>query len=60
MLLSVDWDAFSGTRELVFDAPKSEVDYVIPKIQELMIGALPLSVPMEVEVGTGQNWLQAH
>ncbi|SHI35266.1 DNA polymerase I [Hymenobacter daecheongensis DSM 21074] len=46
--------------ELVFDAPKSEVDYVIPRIQELMIGALPLSVPMEVEVGTGQNWLQAH
>ncbi|MCC2545996.1 DNA polymerase I [Hymenobacter sp. BT175] len=46
--------------ELVFDAPKAEVDYVIPHIKELMIGALPLSVPMEVEVGTGQNWLQAH
>ncbi|GAA4002630.1 DNA polymerase I [Hymenobacter fastidiosus] len=46
--------------ELVFDAPKAEVDYVIPRIKELMIGALPLSVPMEVEVGTGQNWLQAH
>ncbi|TGE20476.1 DNA polymerase I [Hymenobacter aquaticus] len=46
--------------ELVFDAPKEEVDYIIPRIKELMIGALPLSVPMEVEVGTGQNWLQAH
>ncbi|TGE19678.1 DNA polymerase I [Hymenobacter elongatus] len=46
--------------ELVFDAPKEEVDYIIPHIKELMINALPLSVPMEVEVGTGQNWLQAH
>ncbi|MBC6991510.1 DNA polymerase I [Hymenobacter sp. BT491] len=48
--------------ELVFDAPKEEVEFITPKIQELMINALPLphGVPMEVEVGTGQNWLQAH
>ncbi|MGY2134637.1 DNA polymerase I [Hymenobacter sp. HD11105] len=46
--------------ELVFDAPKEEVEYIIPHIKELMINALPLSVPMEVEVGTGSNWLQAH
>ncbi|WP_324673155.1 DNA polymerase I [Hymenobacter sp. GOD-10R] len=46
--------------ELVFDAPKEEVDLVIPRIRELMINALPLSVPMEVEAGTGTNWLQAH
>ncbi|HEX8350106.1 MAG TPA: DNA polymerase I, partial [Hymenobacter sp.] len=46
--------------ELVFDAPKEEVELVIPRIRELMINALPLSVPMEVEAGTGSNWLQAH
>ncbi|QIL76719.1 DNA polymerase I [Hymenobacter sp. HDW8] len=46
--------------ELVFDAPKAEIEYITPHIKELMINALPLSVPMEVEVGTGSNWLQAH
>ena len=48
--------------ELVFDAVAEEVDYVTPKIRELMINALPLKrgVPMEVEIGTGKNWLQAH
>lgn len=48
--------------ELVFDAVAEEVEFVTPKIRELMISALPLprGVPMEVEVGTGRNWLQAH
>ncbi|MBF9223758.1 DNA polymerase I [Hymenobacter ruricola] len=48
--------------ELVFDAVKSEVEYITPKIKELMTTALllPHGVPLEVEVGTGHNWLQAH
>ena len=48
--------------ELVFDAVKEEVDYVAPKIRELMTQALllPHGVPLEVEVGTGVNWLKAH
>ncbi|MGI4823744.1 MAG: DNA polymerase I [Janthinobacterium lividum] len=48
--------------ELVFDAVKEEVDYVTPKIRELMTTALllPHGVPLEVEVGTGDNWLKAH
>ena len=48
--------------ELVFDAVKEEVDYVTPKIRELMTQALllPHGVPLEVEVGTGDNWLKAH
>ncbi|NML65667.1 DNA polymerase I [Hymenobacter sp. RP-2-7] len=48
--------------ELVFDAVKEEVDYVTPKIKELMTQALllPHGVPLEVEVGTGSNWLKAH
>ncbi|MBD2723461.1 DNA polymerase I [Hymenobacter armeniacus] len=48
--------------ELVFDAVKSEVEYITPKIKELMTTALllPHGVPLEVEVGTGSNWLQAH
>ena len=48
--------------ELVFDAVKEEVAYVTPKIRELMTTALllPHGVPLEVEVGTGSNWLKAH
>ncbi|MDX5422638.1 MAG: DNA polymerase I, partial [Hymenobacteraceae bacterium] len=46
--------------ELLFDAPKEEVEIVTPKIVELMSNALPLSVPMEVGLGVGKNWLEAH
>ncbi len=48
--------------ELVFDAVQEEVEYITPKIRELMTQALllPRGVPLEVEVGTGRNWLQAH
>jgi DNA polymerase-1 len=46
--------------ELLFDVPKEEVEIVTPKIVELMTNALPLSVPMEVGLGVGKNWLDAH
>ena len=48
--------------ELVFDAVREEVAYITPKIKELMTTALllPNGVPLEVEVGSGNNWLQAH
>lgn len=46
--------------ELVFDLHKSEEEIVKPKVIELMKTAVILDVPMDVEVGVGQNWLQAH
>lgn len=46
--------------ELVFDLHKSEVDAVKENIKKLMINAADLEVPMEVEVGIGTNWLEAH
>ncbi|RBL93462.1 DNA polymerase I [Chitinophaga flava] len=46
--------------ELVFDAHRSELDIIKPLIMECMKNALPLAVPVEAEMGTGQNWLQAH
>ena len=46
--------------ELVFDLHKDEVDIVKPKVAELMKHAIDLEVPMEVEVGVGVNWLEAH
>ena len=46
--------------ELVFDMHKSEIETVIPVIVEQMKGAIPMSIPIEVETGYGANWLEAH
>ncbi|MBL0741616.1 DNA polymerase I [Chryseolinea lacunae] len=46
--------------ELVFDVHKDEVEIVKPNIVSLMKHAVHLEVPMEVEVGVGLNWLEAH
>jgi DNA polymerase-1 len=48
--------------ELVFDAHKSEVEIIKPIILESMKNAmkLPNGVPVEAELGVGENWLEAH
>jgi DNA polymerase-1 len=46
--------------ELVFDLHKEEEAIVKQKVEELMKHAVILDVPMEVEVGVGKNWLEAH
>ena len=46
--------------ELVFDVHKDEVDVVKEQVVNLMKYAVCLEVPMEVEVGVGANWLEAH
>jgi DNA polymerase I len=48
--------------ELVFDAHKSEVQMIKPIIIESMKTALllPNDVPVEAEIGVGENWLEAH
>ncbi|MEL6274946.1 MAG: DNA polymerase I, partial [Bacteroidota bacterium] len=47
--------------ELVFDAPKDEVEKVVPIIEELMRTAIPdLPVPILVSTDKGDNWLEAH
>ena len=46
--------------ELVFDLHKEEVDIVKTNVISLMKHAVHLEVPMEVEVGVGSNWLEAH
>lgn len=46
--------------ELVFDVYKPELDLIKPIIEKHMKEALPLNVPVEVGMGTGVNWLEAH
>ncbi len=46
--------------ELVFDAHLDELDTLKAIVQDKMVNALPLSVPVIVEMNTGDNWLEAH
>ena len=46
--------------ELVFDCHLSEVDELKALVREKMEHAVQLAVPLEVEMSTGANWLEAH
>jgi DNA polymerase-1 len=48
--------------ELVFDAYESEIETIKPIILDSMRNAmkLPNNVPVEAEIGVGENWLEAH
>jgi DNA polymerase-1 len=46
--------------ELVFDAHKDEVELLKKEIPKLMSNAVTIEVPLVVEVGVGDDWLQAH
>lgn len=46
--------------ELVFDVVNSELETVADIVRTEMLTALPLSIPIEVSVDVGKNWLEAH
>jgi DNA polymerase I len=46
--------------ELIFEIEESETGYVPGRIKELMENAFELSVPLDVEMGLADNWLEAH
>ncbi len=46
--------------ELVFDVHKDEVDQMKTLVKEHMESAVEMVVPMETEMETGANWLDAH
>ena len=46
--------------ELVFDVHNSELEKIQPMIKSEMEQAFKLDVPLEVDLGTGKDWLEAH
>ncbi|MCM4161852.1 DNA polymerase I [Antarcticibacterium flavum] len=46
--------------ELVFDAHKDELEKVQKMIKSEMENAFKMDVPLDVELGVGENWLEAH
>jgi len=46
--------------ELVLEMPPEEIDRVQTIVHEEMELALPLEVPIEVHMNTGDHWLDAH
>ena len=46
--------------ELVFDCPRDEADRLCELVKREMENAYDFGVPLEVGIGVGDNWLEAH
>lgn len=46
--------------ELLLEVPKDRIEEVREEVKKKMEDALALSVPVKVDIGIGENWLDAH
>ncbi|RME06614.1 MAG: DNA polymerase I [Deltaproteobacteria bacterium] len=46
--------------ELVFEAPPTEIEELSALVRREMESAISLTVPLRVDIGVGENWLEAH
>ncbi len=46
--------------ELIFEVPEKEVEKTESVVRDVMGSAAKLNVPLEVDIGTGANWDEAH
>jgi DNA polymerase-1 len=45
--------------ELLFEAPTADADRVAALVRDVMARTVALSVPLDVDVGIGENWKEA-
>ncbi|MBC8236008.1 DNA polymerase I [bacterium] len=45
--------------ELIFEVPNNELEEVTEELRQIMETALPMDVPIKVDINLGQNWLEA-
>jgi DNA polymerase-1 len=46
--------------ELLFEVPDNKIEQIEALVREIMEGVASLSVPLQVEIGRGANWAEAH
>ena len=46
--------------ELLFDTPKEEAEEVTELVRHAMTTAMDIGVPLDVSIGQGKSWLEAH
>lgn len=44
--------------ELIFEVPDEEIESIAPLVKKIMETALPLDVPLEVNISIGKNWAE--
>ncbi len=54
------WMLLTIHDELLFETSRKDVAALEELVKEEMVGVLNLKVPLEVHVGVGENWLEAH
>ena len=46
--------------ELIIEAPAEKAEAIAATVREIMAGAMALDVPLDVDVGIGDNWAEIH
>jgi DNA polymerase-1 len=46
--------------ELVFEVADDEIEALTQLVRDAMLNVAQLAVPLEVDIGVGENWDEAH
>ena len=46
--------------ELIVEAPKDDCEEIAERMRDIMENAIELDVPLKVDIGIGENWMEIH